>query len=202
MVVVVMLRPDILRHARDHAEEKPGCAIEPAAVKQTPVAAFVHQRKNTQSKQRDQQHCGCGDPEERSGTQDGHPPEQHQGHQRRQDLRQPLDIIGLAIPADHHALVLLDEVDRQRHGYPLIAKLPVAENLGAASLAEPSTRQYGVNWHFGTVMVPSSGARAHLEWLCRRYNSRPGSVKQATLLVAYGIAQTVRFAPVRRNAAR
>src|SRR5471030_693296 len=33
MVIIVMLRPDVLRHARDDAEQKTGRAIKPVAAK-------------------------------------------------------------------------------------------------------------------------------------------------------------------------
>jgi hypothetical protein len=49
----MMLRPHVLRHARDDTQEKTECAIEPLAAKQAAMAAFVHQRKNAQSEQAD-----------------------------------------------------------------------------------------------------------------------------------------------------
>ena len=62
MVIVVMLRPHVLRHPRHDAEEKPGRAIEPTAAKQAAVAAFVHQAKDPHGKQDDGQQWDQDEP--------------------------------------------------------------------------------------------------------------------------------------------
>lgn len=48
MVIIVMLRPHVLRHARNYAQHKTKRAVEPASAKQAAMATFMYQRKSTQ----------------------------------------------------------------------------------------------------------------------------------------------------------
>ena len=60
VVIMVMLRPDVRRHATDHAKHKSERIVKPAAAKQAVVAAFVHQYKDAQQEQRHQRdQCRC-----------------------------------------------------------------------------------------------------------------------------------------------
>ena len=76
VVIAVMLRPDILRHASDHSEHKADAAIEWWAAKQASVAAIVHECKDAQRKQADERYRCCRQPEGDAGTLQGRPPEQ------------------------------------------------------------------------------------------------------------------------------
>ena len=53
VVIVMMPRPHILGHPRDHAQGKPEDAIESLAAKQAAVTTFVHQRKKPHAEKAD-----------------------------------------------------------------------------------------------------------------------------------------------------
>ena len=46
MVIVMVLRPDVLRHARQHAKDEAETSIERPAAKYAAVTAFMQQRKH------------------------------------------------------------------------------------------------------------------------------------------------------------
>jgi len=48
MVIVVVLRPHVLRHAGENAEHKSGPAVKHYAAKQAAMATVVHQREDAQ----------------------------------------------------------------------------------------------------------------------------------------------------------
>ena len=79
VVIVVMLRPHVLRHSRYDAQQKPSRAVEPATAKQAAVAAFVHQAKDAHGKQDDGQQGKQGEPRGYAGAADGDPPEEMRG---------------------------------------------------------------------------------------------------------------------------
>lgn len=61
MMKSVLLRPDVLRHARHHAEDETEDAVEPIGVEQAIVAAFVHQDENAKEEEAHQQRHGGGE---------------------------------------------------------------------------------------------------------------------------------------------
>jgi hypothetical protein len=48
MVILVVLRPHVLRHAGNDAQHEAEAAVEHAAAEQAAMAAFVHQHEGTQ----------------------------------------------------------------------------------------------------------------------------------------------------------
>jgi len=118
MVIVVMLRPHVLRHPRYDAEQKPARAIEPTAAKQTAVAAFVHQAEHAYGKQDDGQQWNQDEPGGHAGAPDGNPPEEHERSQGREDLLQSLDVIGPGISTDHGAFLAPEAVIRHHDRLP------------------------------------------------------------------------------------
>src|SRR5579863_264044 len=131
MVIMMMSRPYVLRHARDDAEEKSESAIERLGAKQAAVAAFVHQRKDAQSEQDNSQHRDGGEPAGNVDAAQGDPPKEGKGGQRRQNLGQCFHIIGLGMLTNDGALVFLD-VDDRRHATP--PRLRVLYLWGAAGV--------------------------------------------------------------------
>jgi hypothetical protein len=114
----MMPRPHVLRHAGDDAQEKPECAIEPLGAKQAAMAAFVHQRKNAQSKQADWQHRSGAEPIGNVDTQHSGPPKERKGRQRRHNLRQSPNIIRLGIPTNDGPFLFLYAADRRHDRAP------------------------------------------------------------------------------------
>src|SRR3569833_3145391 len=118
MVIVVVLRPYVLRHSRKNAHDEADPAIEAAAAKEAPVAALVHQPENA-DREEDDEHQGeeC-EPGGNSGKPDGAPPEQGEGDQGREDLRPSFDVVGLRVATNHGAFLALQAVIRQHDRTP------------------------------------------------------------------------------------
>ena len=153
MVIAMVPRPHVLRHAGDHAQQKPECAIEPMGAKQAAMAAFMHQRKHAQREQADQQHRGDGEPVGNGDTQYSSPPEDRKGRQRRQNLRQSFNIIGLNMPTNDGPLLFLYSAHRRHHRAPLFRVMICVD-----SRREKSNRS---NYQSGRlpVTVPASSSR-------------------------------------------
>ena len=112
MVEIVILRPDVLRHSGDHAQQKAKGAIQPLRVKQAPMAAFVHERKHAQREQTDQQDDSDGEPQGNSGAYYGRPPQQRKRAKGGENLCQPPQVAGLGMFTDDDPLLLFNPADR------------------------------------------------------------------------------------------
>ena len=114
MMELVVLRPDELRHARDHAEDKAKAAVEPAAAEQAAMAAFVHQHEGAQQEQAGQQRDGRGQrirQLEAAPRRIGQRGDRQQRHGR---LGQPFQVVGPHMAFDELALDGLQRVRSER----------------------------------------------------------------------------------------
>jgi hypothetical protein len=118
VVVIVVLRPNVLRHAGRHAENKPEDAIEPVRAEQTAVPTFVHQCKDAQRKKADQQNDRDDEPAVSTDAQCRRPPKQCERPEGRQDLYQSLEVTGPSILTDDDPLLLSNAADRCQHWSP------------------------------------------------------------------------------------
>src|ERR1700752_3083878 len=99
----MMLRPYVLRHSREDAEEESDPAIEPTAAEEAAVAAVVHQAEDAHVEENDEQQWDDGEPGGRAGAPDGGRPQERERHQRPDDLPQARDVVRPGVAADHDA---------------------------------------------------------------------------------------------------
>src|SRR5690348_7473923 len=118
VMIIVMLRPYVLRHTGHDAQEKSDQAIEPAAAEQAAVAALVHQAKSANVQQDDEGQRRQGEPGRYAEEPDRRPPEECERYQGREELRQASGVFGLAVLADHGALLASQAVIRLHDSAP------------------------------------------------------------------------------------
>ena len=104
MVMQVVLRPHVLRHAGHHTEGETENLVEAAAAKQAAMTAFVHQHEHPDQEQAHHSDHTGGEPVRYVGAQEGGIPEHGERHERRGHRHEPRDVVRPDVAVDDRAL--------------------------------------------------------------------------------------------------